>query len=384
MSMTRHLRSAIIGSGMIAAVHARAVRSAGGEVAGFLGSRPGRAAQLAADWAAVEYADLDALLAADVDVVHVCTPNSTHAEYTTAALGAGKHVVCEKPLATSVADASRLAALAEESGLVATVPFVYRYHPIVRELRARRIAGEFGDWNALHGTYTQDWLLSPAAGNWRVHDVTGGGSRAFADIGSHWCDLVEFVSGERFDSASALFSIAVRERPVESEAAFSGTRVGAQPVQVKTEDVAVATFVTSRNVPANVVVSQVAAGRRNRLWFELDGAKGSAVFDQEQPETAWLGTPDGARVVARGAGPMSRDHARLAYVPPGHAQGYQDCFNAFIADTFAAIGGAEPDGLPDFTDGLRAARIVDAVVRSSVSHSWTGIESGHVHAGSAH
>jgi predicted dehydrogenase len=373
MSTTPRLRAAIVGSGMIAAVHARAVRAAGGEVAGFLGSRPGRAAQLAADWDAVEFPDLDALLAADVDVVHVCSPNATHVSYAEAALRAGKHVVCEKPLATSAEDAARLTALAEASGLVATVPFVYRYHPIVRELRARRIAGAFGAWNALHGTYIQDWLLSPDAGNWRVNGAANGASRAFADIGSHWCDLVEFVSGERFAQVSSLFSIAFPERPVESTAAFSGAGSG-EKAAVQTEDVAIATFLSGSGVPANVVVSQVAAGRRNRLWFELDGAEGSAVFDQEEPETAWLGEPGGARIIARGAAPMAPDQARLAFIPAGHAQGYQDCFTAFVADTFAAIGGDAPEGLPTFADGLRSARIVDAVVRSSASRTWTEIE----------
>lgn len=370
------IRTAIIGSGMIAAVHARAVRAAGGEVAGLLGSRPGRAARIAAEWGAAEFDDLDALLATDIDLVHVCTPNATHAHYAEAALRAGKHVICEKPLATSVEDAARLTDLAEATGLVASVPFAYRYHPIVRELRARRIGGGFGRWNALHGSYTQDWLLSPNAGNWRVDGAAGGASRAFADIGSHWCDLVEFVSGERMSAASALFSVAVTDRPAGSRSVFSQESAGADWAAVTTEDIAIATFLTAGGAPANVVVSQVAAGRRNRLWFELDGAEGSAVFDQEQPETAWLGGVDGARVIARGTAPMSPEQERFAYVPAGHAQGYQDCFNAFVADTFAAIRGEMPEGLPLFADGLRSARIVDAVVRSAASRTWTDIEGG--------
>lgn len=372
--MRRRIRSAIIGTGMIAAVHARAVHAARGEVAGFLGSRPGRAATIAAEWDAPEFAELDALLTSDVDVVHVCTPNGTHVEYAEAALQAGKHVVCEKPLATSPDDARRLASVAESSGLVATVPFVYRFHPLVRELRARRIAGEFGAWNALHGSYTQDWLLSPDAGNWRVDDAAGGASRAFADIGSHWCDLVEFVSGETLAEVSALLSIAVPDRPAASAEAFSVAEVSASRAAVRTEDVAVATFLTASGLPVNVIVSQVAAGRRNRLWFELDGSSASAVFDQEQPETAWIGTAAGARTIARGTSPMSVDQARLSYVPAGHAQGYQDCFDAFIADTFAAVHGDVHDGLPTFSDGARSAGIVDAVVRSARSRSWTEIE----------
>lgn len=368
------IRSAIIGTGMIADVHARAVRAAGGEVAGFLGSRPGRASAIATSFDAVEFPDLDALLASDADIVHVCTPNASHVSYAEAALQAAKHVVCEKPLATTVSDATRLAELAQSTGLVATVPFVYRYHPIVRELRARRVAGEFGVWNALHGSYTQDWLLPADAGNWRIDEAVGGTSRAFTDIGSHWCDLVEFVSGEQLSDANALFSTAVRERPTGSMHAFTGLTEEEGRSLVHTEDVAMATFLTNAGVPANVVVSQVAAGRRNRLWFELDGSAASAVFDQEHPETAWLGFLNEARIIARGTQPMSGDHARLAHVPAGHPQGYQDCFNAFIADTTAAIRGEQPQGLPTFADGLRAVKVVDAVVRSARTRTWTRIE----------
>ncbi|GAA3709148.1 Gfo/Idh/MocA family oxidoreductase [Nonomuraea antimicrobica] len=368
------VRAAIVGGGMVAAIHRRAVHAAGGVVVGVLGSRPERSAQIAADWDVATFPDLDALLAAEIDVVHVCTPNSTHASYATAVLRAGRHLVCEKPVATSFSEAEGLAAVAAESGVVATVPYVYRYHPLVRELRARRLAGEFGRWHALHGSYLQDWMLSPDVGNWRVQVETGGRSRAFADIGSHWCDLVEFVSGERFVSLTALTSVAVPERPTGSAQTFTTTAGATPAVTVTTDDLAVVTLTTASGVPANVVVSQVAAGRRNRLWFELDGAVASAVFDQESPETAWIGTPDGATVIARGAGRASGDQRRLSYLPGGHAQGYQDCFNAFVADTYVAIAGDPPDGLPTLADGVRSVGIVDTVLDSAASGAWTAID----------
>ncbi|MFD7288784.1 Gfo/Idh/MocA family protein [Streptomyces sp. NPDC059863] len=254
--------------------------------------------------------------------------------------------------------------------------FVHRYHPIVRELRARRLAGEFGRWHLLHGSYLQDWMLSPTAGNWRVRADAGGRSRAFADIGSHWCDLVEFVSGERFDTLTASTSIAIPERPAETAESFTAHADAAGPAPlapVTTEDAAIVTLRTATGVSWDVVVSQVSAGRRNRLWFELDGAAGSAVFDEENPETAWLGLPDGAWVVARGAGSLAPDRQRLSYLPGGHAQGYQDCFKAFVADTYAAIAGDKPTGLPTLDDGLRSARIVDAVLASAASGAWTPV-----------
>ena len=182
----RRLMVAIIGSGTIAAVHRRAAVLAGAEIVGVLGSRPERSQQAARHWGLpVAFSGVADLAGSPVDVVHVCSPNVAHARYVEALLTAGKHVICEKPLGMSLAEAERMNALAGRAGVVATVPFVYRYHPAVREIRARAQAGEYGGWNLLYGHYLQDWLLSPATSSWRVDPAQGGASRAFADIGSH-------------------------------------------------------------------------------------------------------------------------------------------------------------------------------------------------------
>ncbi|MFC7328868.1 Gfo/Idh/MocA family protein [Marinactinospora rubrisoli] len=355
----------MVGTGMIGTVHRRSALAAGAVVTGVLASTPERSREQAARWHTRGYGSLDELLADEtVDVVHICTPNATHARFAERALAAGKHVVCEKPLATTVADAERLTALARDSGLVATVPFVYRYHPLVREIRARRIAGEFGDWHLIHGSYLQDWMLSADTTNWRVDPDAGGASRAFADIGSHWCDLVEWASGERFTRLVADMSTAVPERPAAP---------GAAPAAVRTEDAAGLILRTASGVLASTVVSQVSAGRKNRLWFELDGTRSSAVFDQENPETVWLGGLTEARVLSRDPGTGSPEQRRLSVLPPGHPQGYAQCFDAFVADTYAAIDGAAPEGLPTFEDGLRATRVVAAAVRSASTATWTEI-----------
>jgi predicted dehydrogenase len=367
------LRVALIGSGMIAGVHRRSALLAGAQVVGVLGSRPERSVEAAALWSVpTAYADLDQLLAGDADVVHVCSPNATHAPYVEAIISAGKHVICEKPLGVSLGEAERMHELAERAGVVASVPFVYRYHPVVREIRARAQAGEFGRWSLLHGQYLQDWLLSAQASNWRVDPAQGGASRAFADIGSHWCDLVEWVSGQRLERVVAQLSIAVPERSADGGQSFtSGTPgTGGVTAPVATEDVATMLFRTSDGVPGSLVVSQVAAGRKNRLWFELDGSSGSAAFDQEQPESFWLGTDDGSRSVVRDPASGSAEQRRLSYLPAGHAQGYGDCFAAFVADAYAVIRGERREGLPTFADGVRSARIVDAVVRSSRTSNW--------------
>ncbi|MHB9755608.1 Gfo/Idh/MocA family protein [Streptomyces sp. BYX5S] len=379
-SRARPVRSAIVGAGMIAEVHRRSVRTAGGRLAGVLASTPERSARVAADWSApgepvAAYADLDGLLAdPDVDVVHICTPNRTHAAYAERALAAGRHVVCEKPLATTVADAERLVRAAERAGTVAAVPFVYRYHPLVRELRSRARVGEFGNWQLLHGSYLQDWMLDPDASGWRVDPAAGGDSRAFADIGSHWCDLVEWVTGERFTELTAHRTVTVPDRPGAGTKSFAKAAGSGERSAVTTEDAAALLLRTDGGALASTVVSQVSAGRKNRLWFELDGSAGSAVFDQENPDTLWLGGPDSATVLHRGAGRTSPEQGRLNVVPPGHPQGYVDCFAAFVADVYTAVTtGAAPEGLPLFADGLRSARLVDAFLTSSANGAWTKV-----------
>lgn len=225
-------------------------------------------------------------------------------------------------LATGAADAERLVAAAERAGTVAAVPFVYRYHPLVRELRSRALAGEFGNWQLLHGSYLQDWMLDPDASGWRVDPRAGGDSRAFADIGSHWCDLVEWVTGERFTELTAHRTVTVPERPSGTDAksfSASGSSVEGERSTVTTEDAAALLLRTESGALASTVVSQVSAGRKNRLWFELDGSAGSAVFDQETPDTLWLGGEDSSRILHRGAeAPLPSSSASTSSRPATH------------------------------------------------------------------
>ncbi|WP_313319996.1 Gfo/Idh/MocA family oxidoreductase [Stenotrophomonas sp.] len=367
---------AIIGTGMIAAVHRRAVLLAGAELRGVAASSPQRAREVAQAWGVPRgYHDIEDMLAdPQVQVVHVCTPNHLHRPIAQAALEAGKHVVCEKPLATTLEDAQALAALTASTGLVATVPFVYRYHPVVREARARIAQGELGPLHLIHGSYLQDWLLDPASNNWRVDPTLGGVSRVFADIGSHWCDLVEWVSGERFTEVSAAFDTVIAERGAITGQSFTTPAAGGAMQAVASEDVAAAMFRTGAGTLASLTVSQVSAGRHNRLWFEIDGAKASVAFNQEDAERLWIGLPDQrAEVFVRGPGAGSAEQRRLSALPAGHAQGYAQCFEAFVADTYRAIDGEQPQGLPTFEDGVRSARIVDHVIASARTRAWTAI-----------
>jgi predicted dehydrogenase len=382
------LRVGIAGTGFIGRVHARSARVAGARLVGVAASSPGSAERAAAELGAERsFATSEELVADDgIDVVHLCTPNHLHEPLALAALAAGKHVVCEKPVAVDAGGAARVAAAATAAGRVVAVPFVYRFHPMVREARARVATGELGRLQVLHGTYLQDWLLTPEDTNWRVDAALGGPSRAFADIGSHWCDLVEFVGGCRITRVLARTATTVAARvpaaghqtfgaggPDGADSDTAGAPADAHE-RVETEDVALVLFETDGGAVGSVVVSQVAAGRKNRLWFELDGEAAAVVFDQEAPETLWIGRRDATEVVPREADRLSPAAARLATLPAGHGQGYHDCFDLFVADAYAAMRTSTvPDGLPLIADGLRAACIADAVLSSARTHTWTEV-----------
>jgi len=272
------------------------------------------------------------------------------------ALIRGVHVVCEKPLATSSTDAAALVELAQSNGLVATVPFVYRFHPMVRELRDRLANGSSRP-ALVSGVYLQDWLASRSNGNWRVNPAEAGPSRVFADIGSHWFDLVEFALGRRVIRVSARFS-----RQFDSRLDADG-----EPYPVVTEDSVTVQFELEGGVLGVFAGSQVAAGRKNRLFLEVSGDDQSFSFDQENPELLWRGAADGNQLLMRDPLTLSEDAARFATLPAGHAQGYADCFSAFVRDTYSAVRSEAPSGLPTFSDGLQSTRLVEAVVASAAS-----------------
>jgi predicted dehydrogenase len=376
-SVPRVLRAAVIGAGFIGGVHARSARLAGAELVGIAASTPERSRDAAARVrAARAFASAEEVIAADdVDVVHICTPNHLHAPVAEAALAAGKHVICEKPLALDAAQAAAATAAVEATDRVGAVPFVYRYHPMALEARARIAAGELGALRLIHGGYLQDWLSTPEDDSWRVDPEMSGKSRAFADIGSHWCDLVEFLTGDRIAAVCAQASTVIPERASRG-AARAFERVdgpAAERRKVTTEDLVAVLFRTRAGVVGTMVVSQVSPGRKNDLHIEIGGEHASVRFEQERPETLWIGRRERSEILWRDPALLSPSAARHATVPAGHPQGYLDCFDAFVADAYAAVRGEAPDGLPTFADGARAARITDAVIESSGGGSWIDV-----------
>jgi len=374
LAAVRELRVGIVGTGFIGRVHARAARVAGAQLAGVASSSPERAAAARRELGAeCGYESAEELIASDaIDVVHICTPNNLHVPLAQAAIAAGKHVVCEKPVALDSSDAAGLIVAAEAAGVVATVPFAYRYYPTVREARARVRAGA-EEARLIHGAYLQDWLLGADDYNWRVEAERGGPSRAFADIGSHWCDLVEFVSGQRIVALVARTSIAHGRRRQSSSPSFARAAGDGEARTVETEDAALVLFETDAGASGSVVVSQVSAGRKNRLCFEISAESETYAFDQEHPDSLQVLRRQSAELVPRDFTTLAPEAAAYVTLPGGHPQGYHDCFDAFTAETYAAIAGAEPEGLPRLEDGLRAVRVTEAVLESARQRAWVEV-----------
>jgi len=372
------VRAAIIGTGFIGRVHARALRLLGVPLTGVAASTPERSRAAAGELGAdLLFPDADSLIQhPGVDVVHICTPNNLHRPFVEAALDAGKHVVCEKPLGISLAEAAGLAERARAAGVVTAVPFAYRYHPMAREARSRALSGALGQVHLVHGSYLQDWLLSPADGGWRVDASSGGPSRAFADIGSHWCDLAEWATGQRITELVAITEIVLPRRAAATRQTFSAD--GAPAVEdmreVATEDLACLLFRTAENTLGTLAVSQVSPGRKNRLWIEIDGSEASAVFDQERPESLWIGRRHISEDLTRDSAALAPDAGRLSTLPPGHAQGFLDCFAGFLGEVYAAVAGGDRLEYPSFEDGLRVARLTDAVLESARQRAWVKVE----------
>ena len=349
------MRAAIVGTGFMGQVHAQAVQAAGIDLVGFTGSTPAKAEQFATGFPGSRgFASVSELLDQKPDVLHICTPNATHVSLAKAAIERGISVIVEKPLATSLADAEELNSLAGHVK-VAAIPFVYRYHALVLELRKRLHENPTNKLWLLHGSYLQDWLAGSMTTNWRSNSAAGGPSRAFGDIGVHWFDLMEFVTGHRVTKLSAKMSF------------IHG---------LDTEDGVVVNFETDQGALGSTVISQCSAGRSNRLWFSFDGTEESYSFDQENPETAWVGSLTDNRIVRRDPNVQTGLSVRPNSLPAGHAQGYQTCFNDLIVDVYGEVaGGPTSQVMARFEDGLRAAQLIDAVLESQANDgAWVGVK----------
>ena len=380
MSEITKLRAGVVGTGFIGAVHVESLRRLGVEVVGVVGSTPERARSKALAPVIDSY---DALLADDrVDVVHLTTPNYLHHPQAKQALDAGKHVVCEKPVAMTSEQSAELLELAERSGLVHCANFNLRFYPQAQHARALVANGALGEvWN-VHGGYLQDWLLLPTDWNWRLQPEKGGELRAVADIGTHWLDLVQFVVGRRVESllADLATTIPVRRRPAhEIETFASADEVEREDAPMATEDLAHILLHFEGGSRGSLVVSQVSAGRKNSLRFEVDGSKAALAWDSERNEELWLGhRGEPNEHLLRDPALLAPEARSRTGLPGGHAEGFAETFKELYRAVYAAVAAGGPPEAPDyptFADGHWENVLGDAVALSNRERRWVEVTS---------
>jgi predicted dehydrogenase len=370
------LRAGVVGTGFIGVVHVEALRRLGVEVTGVVGSTKARAE---AKRIAPAYDSYEALLADErVDVVHLTTPNHLHYPQVKLALEAGKHVVCEKPLALTAAESGELLELAERSGLVHCTNFNIRFYPMVQEARARVQDGEVGELFTVHGGYLQDWLLFDTDWNWRLENDKGGALRAVGDIGSHWMDLMQFVTGRRIEAVFADLAtmIPVRRRPIgEVETFAAAADVNRVEAPMTTEDVAHILLRFEGGARGSLVVSQVSAGRKNSLRFEVDGSRASLAWDGESHETLWLGRRDAPNErLLRNPALLSSAARATTSLPAGHAEGFGETFKELYRTVYRAVAAGRPGAdYPTFRAGHVENVLAEAVAESHRTQRWVEV-----------
>ena len=376
------IRVGVCGLGFIGPVHVEILRRIQHVTVNAVSSaEPGRAEAIAARFAIPRvYTNHEDLIADPaIDAVHICTTNQTHARLAKLAMDAGKHVVCEKPLAATAGDAKALAALAAERDGVFAVNYQYRYYPMVQQARAMIRDGVLGRLYLLHGHYLQDWLLYPTDYNWRVAVEQGGASRAFGDIGTHWCDLAEHVTGQRLVRLSALSRTFIPERVVSATHTFSARPVPQSPAKtsaaigVRTEDAVLVHFETSAGAVGSLIISQLSAGHKNDICLEIDGAEAALVWQQAAHEQLWVGKRNEPNsVLHKVLGQLDPGVPRFALYPAGHPEGYGDAMGNLFRLVYERVSeireekkaAAEPE-YPTFAEGARMLAVVEAVLTSA-------------------
>ena len=357
------LRAVVVGPGYIGTVHADALRRNGVDVVGLVGSGSDRGIARAEALGIAPYASLtDALAAGPVDCVHIATPNYLHAPLVLEAIAAGKHVVCEKPLAMNAAEAKELLAAARAAGVVHAVNFNFRFYALPRQTRQMIRNGEIGAVQLIHGGYLQDWLFKASDWNWRLDPDLGGSLRAVADIGSHWIDLMGFVTGQHPVEvvADLATTVPVRHKPLRAVDTFSNKALTPEEYEerrIHTEDYASVLIRFSGGARGVMTVSQVSAGRKNRLSFEIDGTTGSITWNSERTEELFIGRRDRANeFLMRDPATLSAEARQVTEAPGGHAEGYIETHRALFAAAYRDIESGTPSPDPDyptFVDGLR-------------------------------
>ena len=376
-----NFKAAIIGTGFMGPAHTEALRRLGVTVAGILGSSPEKSQQAANSLGIPRAYDTYQQVLADdeIHVVHITTPNRLHVEQASLALKAGKHVHCEKPLAMTSAESAALVELAAQSGLAAGVNYNIRFYPLNLEARDMVQRGAIGKIFSVYGSYVQDWLLYPADYNWRVLADEGGALRAVADIGTHWLDLLQTITGLEIEAVLADLKTVhnIRHRPTGEVETFSGKveQVEAtESVAIETEDYGAILLRFKGGAQGSLWVSQVTAGRKNSLRYEIAGSEGAIAWNSEQPNDLWLGHRNQPnQSLIRDPGLVSEAARAFISYPGGHNEGYDDSFKqSFKAfyDYLAAGDFSAPEPFPTFADGHKEIVICEAILKSHLEERW--------------
>jgi predicted dehydrogenase len=373
--------AAVVGTGFIGEVHVEALRRLGVQVHGVVGSSHVRAAERAtALGLPPAYASFEAMLADPrVDVVHITSPNHLHYPQAKAALAAGKHVICEKPLTMTSTESAELVRLAQATGLVNAVNFNLRFYPICRHLHQLVREGGLGEVRLVSGHYLQDWLLLDTDWNWRLEPELGGKLRAVADIGSHWMDLTSHIAGKRIVSVMADLKtfIPIRQQPAGPVETFARTAGPTTARTITTEDCATILLRYDTGAIGSVTISQISAGRRNTLEFEIDGSSSAAAWNSERPDELWIGhrgQPN--ELLPKDPALLNAEGRATAGLPAGHHEGFADTFKALYRSVYRAVAGeasAEPD-YPTFAAGHASMLVCEAVARSAQQGAWASVE----------
>jgi predicted dehydrogenase len=377
-------RAAVVGTGFIGPVHVEALRRAGVEVAAVVGSTPekSRASSLALGVTGNHETLEDVLADQTIDAVHLATPNRFHFEQALAVLRSGKHVLCEKPLAMNSSESAQLVQFAKESGYAAGIAYNIRYYPLCHEAAARVRSGSLGEVLHAFGSYVQDWLLFDNDFNWRVLAEDGGDLRAIADIGTHWLDLVQFITGQHVVAVCAdLRTIhSQRTKEIGSQETFSGSRGpanSAETVSIKTEDCGSVLLQFSNGANGCLWVSQATAGRKNCLRFEIGGSNQALAWNSESPNNLWIGHRDRANEsLVRDPSLMDPASRSLCSYPGGHSEGFPDTFKQLFRSFYSYIEAGDfrtTPSFPTFADGHREILLCEAVLRSHRERRWVSI-----------
>ncbi|MBN7810896.1 Gfo/Idh/MocA family oxidoreductase [Algoriphagus sp. H41] len=382
--MSQTIKSAIVGTGFIGPAHLEALRRIPNVEVVALCEVTQELAEAKAKQLGIPHAyTFDEMLKQpEIDVVHICTPNFLHYSQAKAVLEAEKHVICEKPLAVKIDEAEELVKIASATGLVNAVHFNLRYYPMVRQMKTMREKGELGEVYSVMGSYLQDWLYLNTDYNWRLEPDKSGDSRAIADIGSHLLDITEYVTGLKITEVMADFSTVhkTRLKPLKAIETYSGKMLSMEDyaeVPINTEDHATVLLRFDNGSKGSVTVSQVAAGRKNRLNIEISGSKSNFEFNSERPNELWIGKREKANEqLMKDPALFHPEASALISFPGGHNEGFPDTSKQMFKEVYAAVAaGKQPENpsFPTFASGLRELIIGERIVESNKKQAWVKI-----------